>query len=617
MTPIIIPCPACGRELKIRDRKLLGRKGKCPKCEHAFLLEEPAPVELELAETSIPAEGTGARWVATPTPQPPQPAAASVPAPSPFAISAAPSILAPELTAAPLSSDVLRRKSSKGQWVKWVVVAVVLCAVGGVGIFALNTPPSKPNKSGSNHAAEDSDVAGHSPVTSGPADLTASPTKGDPIPLEMIPSGAQILVHIRPAELWQAESQGEEFRYCLGPLGEFLDQQLKAVCKKPPTEIDSALFALIANTRGTPPGLALVVRLKEEAKKSELLDMLGGTRDDTYGRPVYVNNEQAALILDLKTFAICPAKDAQDMVESIGGRAAFSSGIEEIMVKTDRDRHFTIIFEPTAVLLDEEFLAPAAARPLLRECMDWFGDDAEAVAWSFHLEQDRFFSDLVVRNKTSVRPSALQERMLEKIGLIPMELLRLVQQMKPTEVGKRKVIGRLPAMTKAFAMSTVGSTGSRHAEFITPLPERAAPNLALGVLLAWDESTRTKFSDKPAAGGSEEPKSNIPVAERLKKKIDIDFRRSPLQDAIAYIADETKVKIDIDGDALKFAGYTKNMPQEFKMDQATGLAAIEKILKTKGQEKLCLVIDEKNSLAILMTFQAAETKKLTPHQFAP
>ena len=44
MTPIIIPCPACGRELKIRDRNLLGRKGKCPKCGHAFLMEEPAAV---------------------------------------------------------------------------------------------------------------------------------------------------------------------------------------------------------------------------------------------------------------------------------------------------------------------------------------------------------------------------------------------------------------------------------------------------------------------------------------------------------------------------------------------------------------------------------------------
>lgn len=611
MTPIIIPCPACGRELKIRDRNLLGRKGKCPKCGHAFVMEEPAAVELELAETSIPAEGTSARWVATSNPPP----AVPVPPASPFAVTTAPSILSPELVAAPL--PVARRRTSKGQWVKWVVAAVVLCAVAGVGAFAWNFRPTDSNRAGTNHAAATGtagDASASGTAASLEATLTASPTQGDPIPLEMIPSGAQILLHLRPTELWQAESQGEEFRYCLGPLGEFLDQQIKTVCKKPPQEIESVLFAWIANTRGTPPSLSVVVRLKEDAKKSELLDMLGGERIDTYGRPVYVNNEQAAVILDLKTYAIGPARFAQDMVESIGGRAAFSSGIEEIMDKTDRDRHCTLIFEPTAVLLDEEFLAPTAARPLLRECMDWFGDDAEAVAWSFQLDEERFYSDLVVRNKTSIRPAALEERMLEKIRAIPKDLLGLVRQMKPTEVGKRKIIGRLPAMTKAFAMSTVGSNGSRYAEFVTPLPERAAPNLALGVLLAWDESTRTKFSDKPT-GTSEEPKVNLTVLDRLKKKIDIDFRRTPLQDAVAYVADEAKVKIDIDGDALKFAGYTKNMPQEFKMDQATGLATFERIFTTKGQEKLCLVIDEKNNLAIVMTHQAAETKGLKPYVF--
>ncbi len=614
MTPIIIPCPACGRELKIRDRNLLGRKGKCPKCNHAFLMEEPAAVELELAETNFPAEGTGARWVTPPNPPVAPPHA---PVASPFPVQVTPSILSPELTAAPL--PVRRRKSSKGQWVKWTVAAVALCAVAGVGAYAWNTRPTESHQPGAGPAATAGDDTADGPAagSTGPASLTASPTQGDPIPLEMVPSGAQILVHLRPAELWQAESQGEEVRYCLGPLGEFLDQQLKTICKKPPQDIDSVLLAWIANTRGTPPSLAAVVRLKEDAKKSELLDMFGGERVETYGRPVYINNDQAALILDLKTYAIGPTKFAQDMVESIGGRAAFSSGIEEIMAKTDRDRHCTIIFEPTAVLLDEEFLAPAMARPLLRECMDWFGDDAEAVAWSFQLEQDRFFSDLVVRNKTTVRPMALQERMLEKVGQVPKELLRLVQQMKPTEVGKRKVIGRLPAMTKAFAMSTVGQTGSRHVELITPLPERAAPNLALGILLAWDESTRTKFSDKPAAVPSEDTKTNIPVAERLKKKIDIDFRRTPLQDAITYIGDETKVKMDIDGDALKFAGYTKNMAQEYKADQITGFAALEQIFTVKGQEKLCLVIDEKKNQGLITTLQSAEAKGLKPHVFKP
>lgn len=607
MTPIIIPCPQCGRELKIRDRNLLGRKGKCPKCGHAFVMEEPAAVELELAENTFPAEGVAARYVAPAAPTMPAPVAVPPVTDAPLA-----SIFTPDMRETPIP---IRKISARGHWIKFVAAGIAVLVVAGVGVYALNMPGlARKQPAGADHADADAASSGTTAVAMASG---SSPTQGDPIPLEMVPSGAQVLIHLRPAQLWQADSQGEELRFCLGPLAEFVDHQIKTLCKKPPQEIDSVLFALIANTRGTPPSTAVVVRLKNEAKKSELLDMLGGERVDTYGRPVYVNGEQAALILDLKTYAIGAAKDAQDMAESVGGKAAFSAGIEEIIAKTDRDRHATIIFEPTAVLLDQEFLVPSTARTLLRECMDWFGDDAEAVAYSFHLEDKRFYSDLVIRNKTTVRPAALEERMLEKINQLPKELVGLVRQMKPTEVGKRKLIGRFPAMTKAFAMASTGSNGSRHVEIMTSLPERAAPNLALGALLAWDESTRTKFADKPAAGGSEDAKPAQSVAERLKKKIDVDFRRTPLQDAVAFIGDETKVKIDIDGDALKFAGYTKNMPQEFKADQITGFAALQRIFTAKGQEKLCLVIDEKKNQAIVMTYQAAETKSLTPYKFAP
>ena len=41
MAGLQIPCPKCGKSLKLPDRSLLGRKGKCPKCRHAFVLLEP------------------------------------------------------------------------------------------------------------------------------------------------------------------------------------------------------------------------------------------------------------------------------------------------------------------------------------------------------------------------------------------------------------------------------------------------------------------------------------------------------------------------------------------------------------------------------------------------
>lgn len=36
-----IPCPECRFSLRIHDASLLGRKGRCPKCHHKFILTPP------------------------------------------------------------------------------------------------------------------------------------------------------------------------------------------------------------------------------------------------------------------------------------------------------------------------------------------------------------------------------------------------------------------------------------------------------------------------------------------------------------------------------------------------------------------------------------------------
>ena len=191
--------------------------------------------------------------------------------------------------------------------------------------------------------------------------------------------------------------------------------------------------------------------------------------------------------------------------------------------------------------------------------------------------------------------------------------------MNPREVGKRKVIGRLPIMSDAFTMATQVSNGPRHVQLITPLPERAAPNLALGTLLAWDESTRTDFTKKAPTKAAPSDGSKLPdlIADRLKLKIDIDFRRTPLQEAFAYISGEIKTTIDIDGDALKFGGYTKNMTQDLKLDAQQVKTGIWKILEkyqdpVRPEKHMVIVVDEAKKL-ILVTTQASCTKNnLTP-----
>ena len=43
----VIPCPACGKELRIQNQRLLGRRGQCPFCRQKFILDVPKAPEYE------------------------------------------------------------------------------------------------------------------------------------------------------------------------------------------------------------------------------------------------------------------------------------------------------------------------------------------------------------------------------------------------------------------------------------------------------------------------------------------------------------------------------------------------------------------------------------------
>ncbi len=45
----------------------------------------------------------------------------------------------------------------------------------------------------------------------------------EPIALTLVPEGARIIIHLRPADLWQSGGTAEEFRACLGPVGVWLE----------------------------------------------------------------------------------------------------------------------------------------------------------------------------------------------------------------------------------------------------------------------------------------------------------------------------------------------------------------------------------------------------------
>jgi len=235
------------------------------------------------------------------------------------------------------------------------------------------------------------------------------------------------------------------------------------------------------------------------------------------------------------------------------------------------------------------------------------------------------YSELHVRTRVAgatdiLGPRGLAQVLSTRITDVPQRFLNAVQAMDPQHAGARQLIGRLPAMVEAVRQSTVVTTGERRVQFTTLLPARAAPNLALATLLAWDESRRTPApSGKTPVAGAGRQAAPQTVAERLKLPVDAEFKRVPLGDALAYICDEIDVQLVIDGDALKDAGYTQNMPQEFNLGKVPAEVAIGRIVGQydgagKDELRMVVVVDEPTRTLRVLTKKFADQQSLTPLQ---
>lgn len=525
------------------------------------------------------------------------------------------------------------KKSRRGRKNKWAGIGVggVLGAVlVGVMVYVnQNDPPAKaepkpkkePPKLSQGVVADKKEMADNVAFAKAFTQEHFA-TQGELITFERIPAGANIIIHLRPAELWSDEHKFAEFRAALTSefITEWLEPAIKQHCLFEPQEIEEALICILLGGRGEMPQVAARVKLMAPKKRSDFPTLFGGVSNNDFGIPVYEDGERAILVeADNQTFAVAPKELAEEMARSRQSKVVSKPGIESVAMQTDKQRHVTVIFQPFDVLVHKEALVAENVRPALNKFLDWLNvEDVDTVLWSMHLGDQKFYSQLVLRPASQAEnqwtPSDLEKSVEKKLSALPKDLYAAVQMMAPQQLGFRKIIGRFPAMMQVVSLSTLGGVDNGAAQFTTILPAKAAPNLALGTLLAWDESTRTDFTKGAPPTQSEDPKLPDLIVDRLKLPMDVDFRRRPLQDAFKDIGEATYVKIEIDGDALKFAGYTQNMPQTFTLGEVPATEAIAKILSQ--YDKMCVCItDEDKNIVTVMTLDVAKEKKLTPLKF--
>ena len=287
MSQLVIPCPSCNSDLKRPNRKLLGRMAKCPKCTHKCRLEEPDEVQLTLANPpappppppeSVPAVGTSARWVPDgDDAQPPVTEQTAVPANDPPTI---PNVGDAFQFVDPTDTPVVkskratkknngggsksaskgssrtgtRRKKKKKTWPLIAAAIGVLVLIAGAVIAIQSGGAPQSVNVNPEPAVNQQWQQQQTEMIAASDDLSAlSPTSGEPISMLHVPAGTQLLINLRPAELWQTSNQFTEFRASLGPIASWIKDGILEFTGVEPAEIEQLTLYVVLGSRGSVP----------------------------------------------------------------------------------------------------------------------------------------------------------------------------------------------------------------------------------------------------------------------------------------------------------------------------------------------------------------------------
>ena len=443
-----------------------------------------------------------------------------------------------------------------------------------------------------------------------------SPTSGANIPMDFLPFTPHLICHLRPSEIWAAERSKREFIATLGALGQWLEAEIREMTGFEPQEIEELTFVVNFGPRTSKPDVAAVVRLQSEQAASDLQLNRFATKDGTPASKlpsdgnVFESDPYSYLVVDKKTFVVAPNSMSDLLSDARSFSREPSVELELLLEQSDRRRQSTLMFNVTNIDTHREYIFDEDMWAFADEFVLWFGKDVQTVSWSMHLDKDLFMETLLHESNES-SPLRVQKHARLQLDKLPGLLENKVRFMTPSTEGYRAMIGRFPAMMQAFVLGTTSSVGASYVRLTTFLPDKAAANLAAASLFTWNQSVVTDFSGPSPTAASASAVPEL-VVDRLQMPVIVDFRRMPLQEAFAYVGDEIKTPISINGDALKLAGMTQNMPHTYDLGEVPAIKALDAMLSNPDYKgMLVIVVDEAKKSIVLTTRVVAEQSGLT------
>ena len=616
MAELSTRCPNCDRRLKLPGPQAIGKKAKCPGCKQAIIVPPPDGAKRPKEGIAPPAKssaaspgsspdppwGLEARWV--PDPQP----AAAVPAaseqPSDFDFTAAPTSAGPQSAddreTTPIAELAARRRRQKRiQRALTGLVAVSL--IGGAAAFLLTREPENAQPTAA-APAEPTPVATQ-PVA---AVAIASPTRGEPIAPILMPDGVSILVNAHPASVWEsglANSLPAATRDALG--GWITDQTGYG-----PTAIDRLLVGFVLGGRGSEPQIAAVVTLRQPFELGAFLQRIGGQSEVIGdGQRLVTVGERVVIVKDERTFAFGPAAFAEEMESTLDRpNANVNAALVELVPRSDSSRLVTVLAAKNDLSIHGNRLLGEHGAALTTAAIETLAADFRGVLLSLHQGRDSYVE--LVGDPANASTASLAEKSLsEAWNALPQRLMDRLRGTRPYGPA-RELVGRVPAIAEAARLCSRIETTGRAVRLQVSLPPTAMANILVGTVVSYNALQADPAAVPPPVVIAATDES---FSDRLNRPVEARFERLPLQEVLRFLGEEAGGTIEIEGNAFKDAGYTKNEAQTFDL----GTVPIREVLAelARRYDKAAFVLDEQAASVLVTTKKFAEREGQTPMAF--
>jgi hypothetical protein len=454
--------------------------------------------------------------------------------------------------------------------------------------------------------------------------LWASPTSGPSISLAYAPAAAQCFINLRPATILE-HPEGERVVASLGPWGARSVERLETMLQCELAEVDSLLIAV---TVGKDNRLEATLRaaLRTPIDDAELARRLPeSARRDHDGVTMRILDGRAYALVDRPTpsLLVAPESLIDELLDSEGDAPPLVRDVEALIEQSDADRDATVIVASKFLLAGGNELLTDEGESL-HEALQWLLDDeANALAVSADWG-DNFFVELRATPTLNVPARrlavGLQRRVAEAAELVEESILA-----EPWHPYGRKVVARLPGMMRTLARYTRPGEENRQAVVRAYLPAVAGHNLLLaGELLL----TLPPSGDASTVAARENPVSSTggAVAEKLSAVTSLSFTKETLEQAVALLANDIGVEIEIAGGDLQLDGITKNQSLGLNLrDRPAGEILLEILLRANPdrqatgpadpRQKLVYVVEQATPARperIIVTTRTAAAKRGAP-----